>query len=70
MKISKVIETLQQIQTKFGDIAVTGGAMTDDVPLSHICVTEKEGMEIWPNDPNGLSNDPDYQVEIDGVFFH
>ncbi|RWB40433.1 MAG: hypothetical protein EOQ44_25150 [Mesorhizobium sp.] len=65
MKISKVIATLQQIQAKFGDIAVTGGAMVDDIPLSEICVTDVEGMEVWPHDPNGVAG----KNKIDGVFF-
>lgn len=74
MKISQVIETLKQIQVEFGDIAVTGGAMVDDRPLSQICVTEKEGREIWPHDPNGILSGTDndgnpVKIEIDGVFF-
>lgn len=73
MKISKVIETLQKIQTQFGDIAVTGGAMSEDIPLSKIIVTEVEGMEIWPHDPNGLharmyADGNPIKIEIDGVF--
>jgi hypothetical protein len=69
MKISQVIETLKQIQVEFGDIAITGGAMQEDYPLRTILVTEKGGMEIWPHDPNGITQDPKYKIEIDGVFF-
>lgn len=65
MKISKVIETLQQIKTKFGDISVTGGYMGDDTPLSKISVTDVEGMEVWPRDPNAVAG----KYAIDGVFF-
>lgn len=64
MKISKVIETLTKIQTKYGDISVTGGYMSDDNPLSQICVTDEQGHEIWPDDPNNVSG----QNPIDGVF--
>lgn len=65
MKISAAIRQLQAIQEKFGDISITGGAMTDDDPLSDISVTESEGMEIWPRNPNGLDLT---KVTVDGVF--
>lgn len=65
MKISKLIEKLTAIQEKFGDISVTGGAMTDDRPLSNVCVTDTDGREIYPYNPNGLPE----PHEIDGVFF-
>lgn len=65
MKISRAIELLQEIQERFGDIRITGGSMAEDIPLSSICVTDIEGMEIWPRNPNGL-NPP---FKIDGVFF-
>lgn len=64
MKISKAIETLQEIHKKFGDLEITGGCMLDDQPLSQIFVTDDEGMEIWPEDPNGVKG----QNAIDGVF--
>ncbi|AZO48076.1 hypothetical protein [Mesorhizobium sp. M4B.F.Ca.ET.058.02.1.1] len=65
MKISELINTLQQIQVTYGDIAITGGAMLDDVPLSQVSVTDVEGMEVWPHDPNGVAG----KHKIDGVFF-
>lgn len=64
MKISKVIETLERIKAEFGDIAITGGAMMEDRPLSGISVTDDKGMQIWPRDVNGVSG----QNPIDGVF--
>lgn len=65
MKISKVIETLTAIKAKYGDIAITGGAMTDDEPLREICVIDTEGMEIWPDNPNELDL---AKVKAGGVF--
>lgn len=65
MKISEVMTTLAQIKEKYGDIEVTGGAMSDDVALSQITVTDSEGMEVWPTDPNGVAG----KNKIDGVFF-
>lgn len=64
MKISAAIATLQEIQAKFGDIGITGGYMSDDIPLSKICVTDSEGMEVWPEDPNGVAG----ANEVGGVF--
>ncbi len=64
MRISEAIQTLQKVQAKFGDISITGGQMMDDVPLSNICVTDVEGMEVWPRDPNGVAG----KHKIDGVF--
>ena len=64
MKISTAIKTLQEIQEKFGDIAITGGHMHDDVPLREISVTDVEGMEVWPADPNDAAGNNN----IDGVF--
>lgn len=65
MKVSEAIRQLQAIQEKFGDIAITGGCMFDDRPLSNISVTDMEGREIYPRNPNGLDL---AKVEIDGVF--
>lgn len=65
MKVSTLIERLQLIQKKFGDVSVTGGAMVDDHPLRNVCVTDTEGREIWPGNPNGLKG----PHKIDGVFF-
>lgn len=61
MKISEAIRTLQAIQTEFGDIAITGGYMSDDRPLERMIVTDKEGVEIWPSRDRATS-------EVDGVF--
>lgn len=66
MKISEVIKTLEEIKAKFGDIDVTGGYMQDDRPLDNISVTEEEGMEIWPENPNNLDLT---KIKVDGVFF-
>ncbi|WP_297579010.1 hypothetical protein [Roseibium sp.] len=44
MKIIEVIATLQTIQELYGDIAITGGTLTDDQPLSNITVTNTDGM--------------------------
>jgi hypothetical protein len=65
MLISECIRQLQDIQAKFGDIAITGGFMQDDMPLSDICVTDSEGMEVYPRDPNGVAG----KHAIDGVMF-
>lgn len=65
MKISKLIETLNKIKDQFGDISITGGSMVDDGPLHQVCVTNMDGMEIWPRNPNGLEE----FGEIDGIFF-
>jgi hypothetical protein len=64
MRISEVIETLTKIQEKFGDIAVTGGYLRDNTALTEIIVTDSEGMEVWPEDPNGVAG----KHKIDGVF--
>lgn len=64
MKLSKAIATLEAIKGKFGDIEITGGYLSDDTPLREISVTDSEGMEVWPNDPNGVAG----QNQIDGVF--
>lgn len=64
MKISEAIKQLEDIKSKFGDIAITGGCMCDDVPLHGISVTDVNGMEVYPRDPNGVAG----KHEIDGVF--
>lgn len=64
MKLSKAIKKLKAIQKKYGDIAITGGFMADDRPLENIIVTDTEGMEVWPHDPNGVRG----VNPIDGVF--
>lgn len=64
MKISQAIQLLSVIQTRFGDIAITGGYLNDHTPLADIIVTDKEGLEIWPRNPNGLKEPHD----VDGVF--
>lgn len=64
MKISEAIGILNDIQARFGDISITGGNLTDDCPLQNLIVTDVEGMEIWPGDPNGVAG----KNAIDGVF--
>lgn len=64
MKISEVIATLQTVQKLYGDIAITGGTLTDDQPLSNITVTNTDGMQIWPRDPNCRAG----SSPVDGVF--
>lgn len=64
MKITKAIEELQKIKAKFGDISIIGGSLMDDTPPRSITVTDSDGMEIWPDDPNGVAG----QNPIDGVF--
>ncbi len=64
MKISEAITQLQTIQARFGDISVAGGYLTDDSGLREICVVDTEGMEVFPNDPNGVAD----KNEIEGVF--
>ena len=66
MKISEAIRRLTVIKEKFGDISITGGHMSDDIPLRDIIVTEKDGMEIFPFNSNGLDLN---KVTVDGVFF-
>lgn len=65
MKVSELMRLLTAIQAKFGDIAVTGGDLQDETPLYSVTVTDTEGMEVWPNDPNGVAG----KNPIDGVFF-
>lgn len=60
MKISSLIQKLEEITTKFGDLEVC----TEDGPLLHALVINEAGYEIWP--------DPDGRIEPDGtleVFF-
>jgi hypothetical protein len=64
VKISKAIRELEKIKAIYGDIAITGGYMSDDTVLSSICVTDVEGMEVYPRDPNGVRG----KHKIDGVF--
>ena len=65
MKISEAIKTLNEIKTKFGDISITGGIMSDTYPLQSIMVLESNGMEVWPNNPNNLDLK---RIVVDGVF--
>lgn len=65
MKISVLIAKLTEIHRRYGDIAVTGGSMVDDVPLRGVYVTDKDGMEVWPAD---MRREPWKKPEIDGVF--
>ncbi len=62
MKISEAIKTLQEIQARFGDIAITGGYLQDDTELTQISVTDTDGYEVWPNGEYGDAG------KIDGVF--
>ncbi|MEJ8476897.1 hypothetical protein [Roseibium algae] len=64
MKISQAIAILTTIQKSFGDIAITGGTLAHDQPLARITVTDTQGMQVWPRDPNGVAGDH----PIDGVF--
>jgi hypothetical protein len=70
MRISALIEQLVDIQSRYGDIAVTGGAMVDDRPLSTVSVTDADGVQIWPTsdrtDGLGMASQG---VQVDGVFF-
>jgi hypothetical protein len=70
MRLSALIEKLTNIQSRYGDIAVTGGAMVDDQPLSNVSVTDTDGVQIWPtsNRQDGLSM-ASQGVQVDGVFF-
>ena len=65
MKISEAIETLKEIQEKFGDIEITGGRMSDDQPPRNIIVTDKTGYEIWPRPFE--SREKTAKEDIDGV---
>ena len=65
MKISNAIAQLQVIKDRYGDLSITGGFMNDSTPLGHIMVTDTEGLEVWPRDPNGIAG----KNPIDGVFF-
>lgn len=46
MKISKMIEELQKIEDKHGDLLIEGGCMVDDRPLGKITVLDA-GAEEW-----------------------
>ena len=61
MKVSDAIKTLAEVQKVFGDIAITGGYMSDEQPLDRIIVVDQDGVEAWPN------GDGDAQ-RINGVF--
>lgn len=65
MKISQLVKTLLEIRKEYGDLSVVGGYLNDDTAPSKVCVIEKDGMEIWPNNPNGLDMS---KVKVDGVF--
>lgn len=65
MKISDAIKALQDVQEKFGDIAITGGALSEDVPLDSIIVTDKAGVSVYPTDNR---KDRSAEIEMDGVF--
>lgn len=65
MKISECIKQLEAIKAEFGDIAITGGCMDFDRPLSRISVTDLDGGEIYPRNVN----DAPEPLKIDGVFF-
>lgn len=64
MKVSQAIAELMEIQKLFGDISITGGCLSDDRPLKEITVTDSKGLEIYPEDPNGVAG----ENTIDGVF--
>jgi len=64
MKVSEAIDTLLRIQRKFGDISITGVDGCEDQPPRSFTVTDVEGMEVWPFDPNGVAG----KNAIDGVF--
>lgn len=67
MKISQAIAQLEAIRKKYGDIAITGGAMSDDMPLNSICVTDVDGVQIWPSD-HRRAESRHAGPAIDGVF--
>ena len=47
MKISLVINKLEEIKQQFGDIPISGGYMSDDRPLRNIIVTDdNDGTQI------------------------
>jgi hypothetical protein len=64
MKISQALTELKAIQARYGDIEITGGYLSDDTKLRRISVTDVEGMEVYPRDPNSVSG----KHAIDGVF--
>lgn len=66
MRISELIKTLTKIKRTYGDIAVTGGHMTDDRPLSRVTVTDKDGIAIWPQ--SDRSDGKQTGMPIDGIF--
>lgn len=67
MRISELILDLKAIQQRYGDIAVTGGAMSDDRPLSQVSVTDKDGVQIWPT--SDRADGKQHGMPVDGVFF-
>lgn len=64
MKLSEAIKTLKEIKAKFGDLKITGAYMTEDGPLREIMVTNSEGMQVWPEDPNGAGLDVHKPFEV------
>lgn len=65
MKISEVIRQLEDIKSRFGDLKIVGGAMSEDHPPRGISVVDTEGHEVYPRDPNGIKG----KYAVDGVFF-
>ncbi|MHA7777193.1 hypothetical protein [Roseibium sp. M-1] len=64
MKISEVIATLMKIHEEFGDLEITGGTLSSEVPLQRISVTDASGREIWPKAPLHLTG----RFDVDGVY--
>lgn len=63
MKTSDALHRLQNILDKYGDLDIVGGFLSDETPPRDIIVVNKEGMEIYPNDPNGVG-----QADVEGVY--
>lgn len=64
MLINELIKNLEAIRKVYGNIAITGGYMNDDRPLGEVLVTDVNGMQVWPADPNGVRD----RSDVDGVF--
>lgn len=63
MRASEIIKTLNTIIEEFGDLEVVGGCLFEDNDLDVICVIDTEGMEVWPENPNGLK-----EYDVEGIF--
>lgn len=56
MKVSKMIEELQKIQVKYGDLTIVGGYILDDSIPRKLTVINDEGYDVieYGGEPVGV----------------